>query len=160
MVREKTQSQAFVNEALPELFHRNPDTFVRLLERDGTRLLRFYWEEAGKRVKPENLRDAFGLNYLTYQPNRRTTIYLITLPEPKSYGEAYFAALVYRPYRVLILSSDVSGVYSLERISSGEGSEDTLLVEWTKRLHRVEIRRDVQPEKNAFLQAVWNELGE
>lgn len=160
MVREKTQSQAFVNEALPELFHRNPDTFVRLLERDGTRLLRFYWEEAGKRVKPENLRDAFGLNYLTYHPNQRTTIYLIILPEPKSCGEAYFVALVYRPYRVLILSSDVSGVYSLERISTGEGGEDTLLVEWTKRLHRVEIRRSVPPEENAFLQAVWNELGE
>ncbi|MEJ5314719.1 MULTISPECIES: hypothetical protein [Anaerolinea] len=159
-MNEKTQSQAFVNEALPELFHRNPDTFVRLLERDGTRLLRFYWDEAGKRVGSTGLRDSFGLNYLTYQPNRRTTIYLITLPEPKSFGEAYFVALVYRPYRVLILSSDVSGVYSLERIPSEKGGEDTLLVEWTKRLHRIEIRKGVLPEKGAFLQAVWNELGE
>ncbi len=157
---DKTQSQAFVNDALPELFHRNPDIFVRLLERDGTRLLRFYWDEAGKRVGSAGLRDAFGLNYLTYQPNRRTTIYLITLPEPKSFGESYFVALVYRPYRVLILSSDVSGVYSLERIPSEKGGEDTLLVEWTKRLHRIEIRKGIPPEKGAFIQAVWNELGE
>jgi hypothetical protein len=122
--------------------------------------LRFYWDEAGKRVGSTGLRDSFGLNYLTYQPNRRTTIYLITLPEPKLFGEAYFVALVYRPYRVLILSSDVSGMYSLERIPSEKGGEDTLLVEWTKRLHRIEICKGVLPEKGAFLQAVWNELGE
>lgn len=160
MFSEKTQSQAFVNDALPELFHRNPVTFVRLLERDGTRLLRFYWDEAGKRVSPAGLRDPFGLNYLTHHPNQRTTIYLITLPEPELFGEAYFVALVYRPYRVLILSSDVSSVYSLERIPSEKSGEDTLLVEWTKRLHRVEIRKGIPPEKAAFLQAVWEELGE
>jgi hypothetical protein len=50
MGSDKTQQMVFVSEVLPSLFHDTPEQFIRLLARDGAKLLRFYWDEASKRL--------------------------------------------------------------------------------------------------------------
>jgi len=163
MLTANTQQEAFVDEVLSDLFHHQTDRFLQLLERDGTRLLRFYWEEAGKKFPPEQRGDPFGLNYVTRRPAPFVTVHLITLPEPRAHGEAHFAALVYRPQRRLLLVSDVTSYYTLETVHPEEKTgqtEKTALVEWSRKLQRYKLREGIEPNLDAFYRAVLAELGE
>ena len=160
MPAARTQQEKFVDEVLVDLFHTQAAQFLALLQRDGTRFLRFYWDAAGKKFPAEEKIDSFGLNFFVRRPKPFVTVVLITLPKPRLHGEAYYAALVYRPQRTLLLVSDTTSVYSLEAVHPEEGEGQTALVEWTHRRQRLKLQTGIQPALEPFFQAVWKELGE
>ena len=155
----KTQSNLFTTEVLPSLFHGSPGQFVYYLERDGNKLLRFYWDEAGKKLAEEQRASSFGLNYMTRPLPRNSEIILITLPEPCEESEAYYVALIYQPYRRLPFFgvSDISRVVVLERTYDPDCNPSTRLVDIDRHLGKEIIGPGPAPEREAFLAAV-NEL--
>jgi len=153
-----TLSQTFTNIVLPQLFHGTPAQFMKYLERDGTKFLLFYWDQA-RQKQPQALRtSSFGLNFRLYTFEPRTTLVLVTLPEPAADGEAYFSALVYRPERRILLVTDMTRVFNLERGSDEHGNPDTLLVQWTTHLQREESLRGLPIDSQAFVDAVMEHL--
>jgi hypothetical protein len=155
-VFERTQQLDFVSQALPDLFHHSPEQFLYLLERDGNKFLRFYWDETGKKLDQGHLENSFGLNHAIRQPSPVVKVALISLPAPRFAGEAFYAALVYRPNRRTPLGfvRDTTKVVTLERCLEDGCQPATLLVEWTRRLAREEIGRGPEPTLEEFYQAV------
>ncbi len=160
MARAKSHQIEYVNEALASLFHSSPESFLGLLQRDGTKLLRFYWDKAGQRVLPGQRRDSFGLNYVLRTPQPNTGIAVITLPAPQFPGEAYLVALVYRPQRRLLLVSDTTHVFTLEAVDLASSPPETVLVEWSRRGQRQALRARPSPDVESFYTAVLYQIGE
>jgi len=153
-----THSQTFTNVALPQLFHGSAAQFMKYLTRDGTRLLNFYWNNARENL-PGHLRaNSFGLNYAIYEPAPRTQLVLVTLPQPVVDGDAYYSALVYRPDRRILLVTDKTRVFNLERVRDEQGNPATLLVQWTTHLARVEVAPLGEPNAETFMAAVMEHL--
>lgn len=151
----KTQQLEFVSQVLPSLFHDTPTQFIQFLARDGTKFLKFFWDEAGKHLGNGLAEASFGLNYDLRRPNGGTTLALVTLPPPQVPGEAFFSALVFRPYRVsLFRPSDPTQVFSLDAPDLGDPDCSPVLAEWTRREGRREIGPGPQPFLEEFYQAV------
>lgn len=157
---QQSQQKGFTAQALPDLFHQAPDQFLFLLERDGTKFLRFYWDQVGKNLALEEKISPFGLNFEIRQPQRSVKITLITLPKPRLEGEAYYEALVFRPYRFtgFFGVSDTTKVISLEYGFDSLGNERPLMVEWDKKLRREPVRPISEPTKEGFFAAVLKEI--
>jgi hypothetical protein len=156
MESDKTQQMVFGSEVLPSLFHDTPEQFIRLLARDGNKFLRFYWDEAGKRLKESKRISSFGLNYDLRKPGKNIGVILVTLPKPQVESEAYFIALIYRPDRVtpILRISDITNVVALEYVLDPKGETNTLLVEWTRKLTREKISEGPPPLLKEFYQAI------
>ncbi len=155
-----SQARIFCAKVLPSLFHHTPEHFLGLLHRDGTKFLRFYWDLAGKDLPAQLRSDVFGLNYVIRAPAQFTIIALISLPEPRTEGDTYYTALIYRPNRRLFFVSDTTKIISLEKTSPGDpSSPGTRMVEISRRLERETLRTSpVVPRLEDFYQAVLNEL--
>jgi hypothetical protein len=147
---------------LPALFHDSPEAFLNLLNRDGTRFLYFYWGEAAKKLPEAQRADPFGLNYVIRKPGPRVDfiLALITLPQPANPGEAFYSALAYRPWRRLLLVSDMTAVFNMEMDEPNGETPQTCLVQWTRRDERELIRREVDMVLEEFYGVVLNELRE
>lgn len=158
----KNQQTDYVSQALTDLFHTSPEQFLFLLGRDGTKFLRFYWDQVGKKLPSDQLVEPFGLNYDIRNPSRNTTVGIITLPRPQRESEAFYAALVYRPNRItpIFRISDTTTVLSLEYWLDAQGKDSTLLVEWTRRLERESLNVSPEPNRDAFYEAVLQEVME
>lgn len=156
----ETQARIFCARVLPSLFHHTPEHFLGLLQRDGTKFLRFYWDLAGKDLPAQLRSDAFGLNYVLRAPSPLTVVALISLPEPQNEGDTHYMALIYRPNRRLFFVSDTTKIISLEKVSRGEPSRpETRMIEISRRLERETLRTDpVEPRLEDFYQAVLREL--
>jgi len=157
---QQSQQIEFVSRALPELFHVSPDQFMALLARDGTKFLRFYWSEVGKKMGEGLQVSPFGLNFDLRLPRPHEKVALVTLPKPQREGEAYFTALIFRPYRVtsFFMVSDTTKVLSLEYAVDANGSERPLLVEWTRKLQRLPLSIRCEPNLENFYAAVLAEM--
>ena len=156
---DKTQRQEFVSQVLPDLFHTAPEQFLFYLERDGIKVIHFYWNETAKKLPSSAVEPAYGLSYEIRMPNPRATVVLISLPQPQYPGEAHFIALCYRPYRVMPFGwlNDTTKVLTLERtLAEDEGAP--LLVEWSRRHGREELGPGPQPDLENFYQAVLQQI--
>jgi hypothetical protein len=158
----RDQQTDFVSQALTDLFHTSPEEFLFLLNRDGTKFLRFYWDQVGKRLPSSQLVTAFGLNYDIRKPRKDTAVALITLPKPKREPEAYFVALVHRPSRVtpIFRISDTTMVVALEYKMDAMGNDGTQLVEWTRRFERELLNVSPEPTLDAFYEAIVQQIEE
>ena len=159
---KQTQQIEFVSQVLPSLFHATPAQVIGFLERDGTKFLRFYWDQAGKKMSAEQLSPVFGLNFQIRQPRKQEAVALIHLPAPRVLGEAYYAALVYRPNRVtpFLSISDTTLVMALEHRLDESQQPVTLLVEYTRRQERLELGAGPVPGLEEFYQSVLQRMKE
>jgi hypothetical protein len=157
---EKSQQIEFIREALSSLFHHTPVQFLKFLTRDGNVFLRFYWDQVAKNLKQTTNVPPYGLNYEIRNPFRDNEVVLIILPKPQVEGEAYFAALIFRPERVtpFLGISDITKVLTLELKSGEDGYSTTELVEYSRKGFRDVIREGNEPELESFYQIVLDEI--
>jgi hypothetical protein len=151
-----SQQDVFVSKVVPTLFHSTPEEFVRFLERDGTKFLRFYWEQAGKDEQAHGRSSALGLNYDIRLPFPHTTVVLITLPRQTSARGTVFMAAIYRPMRrgPFLGVSDATKVISLDVTQEVDGKPVTALKEWTHKLVVEPLGPGPEPRLEEFYQAV------
>lgn len=146
-----TINQEFAGRALAGLFHSSPEQFLGLLEKDGNLFLRFYWVEAAKRSGIKAPNPPFDLDHVVKDPTPIMKIVLITLPAPEEPGDPFFAALVYRPLRVMIFSimQDKTAVFLLEKTQKGE-PDVPKISRITRRYEREETGVGSAPNKDEF----------
>lgn len=155
----QSQSQIFCGYWLPTLFHNTPQHFLTLLNRDGNKFLRFYWDQSGKDLSPDLCRDPFGLNHIFREPVLNTLITIVALPEPQIDGETYYMGLIFRPNRRLFLVSDMTMVLGLEKSPSPEQDAGTQLIEISRRMVREKLRVEpIPPHQEDFYEAVLAQL--
>lgn len=152
----------YATQALPDLFHTSPEEFLYLLARDGTKFLRFYWNEVGKKLKLQQLIPPFGLNFDIRKPHSGLSVALITLPKPRIEGEAYYVALTYRPSRRSFWFglSDMTRVMGLEYWLDEAGRERPVMVQYNRQLQRETIKNGLEPTLDGFYQSVLEHLAD
>jgi hypothetical protein len=151
-----SQPEAFVSRVVPSLFHSTPDDFIRFLERDGNKFLRFYWEQASHDQQVGGRASALGLNYDIRRPFDQTTVALITLPRPAAGPGTYFIAAIYRPTRrtPFLGIADTTKVVSLEVRQTPEGAAVTTLIDWSRKLAPEALGPGPVPRLDDFYRAV------
>jgi len=156
----ETQQIDYATQALPDLFHTSPEEFLYLLKRDGTKFLRFYWNEVGKKLNLKQLIPPFGLNFDIRKPRPNLSVALIMLPKPVVDGEAFFVGLTYRPTRrhLFFGVSDTTKVIALEHWLDENGEERTVMAEYTRNLQRQTIKTGLEPSLEVFYNSLLEQL--
>jgi hypothetical protein len=92
---DKTKSQAynFTFEAIPILFHSQTNDFMKHLEKDGIKFLRFWWDHVGDKMGESQRIPWRGLEFSVEEVDATTKLVWITLPKPVNDEEAYLGAL-------------------------------------------------------------------
>jgi hypothetical protein len=156
-----TINQEFSRRALAAMFHTTPRQFFDLLDKEGNLFLRFYWNEAGKRLGIKAPNPPFGLNYIIKEPSRYLKTALISLPAPVETGDSYLAALVFRPLRVLPFSfiQDRTAIFLLEKTRM-EDPDVSMISRITRRFQREELGAGTAPQRDEFYNRVIEILEE
>ena len=155
MAEIKNQHLTFSYEALPELFHNDPRSFLTYLRRDKLNFLRFWWNFVGKNVGEKNQVSSEGLDFTIRELENGITLTIITLPTPTKPKEAYYLALVLPKAKVgLFVKKDLTRIFTLECKANADGTSRMVIGEITHRLRHVEFAPGPEPSLDAFNQAV------
>jgi hypothetical protein len=155
MPKPKDQMQVFVYEAIPTIFHSDPQAFMNYLTRDGNKFLKFWWDHSGKKVKEENLASSEGLNYSIRELDKNNNLALITLPRHPEISSAYYLALYHPRSRWgFFIRRALTRVIVLEYSAGKEGSPRTTLAEITPSQRRVVVGQGPGPRIEEFFEAV------
>jgi len=150
----------FSHMALRELFFKNPPAFVAALANRGEERLKQAWDRVGKfmqEVEGEEL-PSQGLVCSTHDIGLGAVAVVVSLPSPEEPGEAHFIGLVLRHPRkrlrgLLGTKNGVARYITLEHgINIIEGSERTVLCEWTGRGMHVNMGDGPEATVSAFVQ--------
>lgn len=99
MDNKKSHQWNFVFEVMPALFHSQTDSFMKYLDTDGAKFLKFWWDHMGDRLPAEKRVSAAGLTFEKDDIDSKTRLIIITLPSPKEDGDVYFIGLIPKPER-------------------------------------------------------------
>jgi hypothetical protein len=99
MDKNKSHQWNFVFEAMPTLFHSQTDGFMKYLDKDGVKFLKFWWDHMGDKLPDEKRTTPAGLTFEKTEIDARNPLVLITLPSPREDGDAYFIGLIPKPER-------------------------------------------------------------
>lgn len=129
----------FAHQALPGLFHANPDKFIELVNQAGPSLINEIWQQLAEELEPADRLPADGLGCELKRLSNDTLVALITLPAPLGMTEAYFIALAYRPeVRRNLLFKEKDAIVRFITLENGftlDNEPRTVLCEWTKEAH-------------------------
>lgn len=159
MTPVKTQHYLFAAEAIPILFHNQPQQVIGYLNKDGVKFLKFWWKHVADKVEPALRSEPKGLGFQVRDLPKDRKIALITLPQPQHEGEPYFMALVTPPTGFMLPMFRIARVFCLEYRPAEEGEPGVCLVEWTPRILRHVLNLTPPPELEAFYNAVVPLIG-
>ncbi len=155
MVESKSQPHVFSYEALPELFHADPHSFLAYLRRDRLNFLRFWWDYVGKNTGDKNAVSADGLDFSIQEKENGVILTTITMPEPVTEKGAYFIAMILPRAKVgLFIRKELTRIFTLENKPSSDGTSSTTIGEITPRLKHVTLSKGPDPTLEAFKESV------
>lgn len=159
MEKNKSLSWNYAFEAIPMLFHRTTDSFMRYLDKDGKEFLTFYWNHVGDRLDEEKRVPSAGLGFSIDQVDKNTRLVIITLPSPKEDGDAYFLALVARPERrFFFVRMPNTEAYVLIRDDKSDLENKTAFGYISPRTIYREMGRGLNPNKADFKRIVMTKI--
>jgi len=159
MDNKKSHQWNFVFDAMPALFHGQTDGFVKYIDKDGVKFLKFYWDHLGDRLPEEKRVSAAGLTVEKEEINPKTQLITITLPSPREDGDVYFIGLIPKPERrFAFVRFYTSTMYVLVRKDNVEQSHRTSFGEVTPRGNYHERGIGLAPNKQDFKRIIKNRL--
>lgn len=159
MEKNKSHQWNFVFDVMPALFHSQTDGFVKYIDRDGLKFLKFWWDHIGDRLPEEKRTSSAGLTFEKKQINPKTSLILITLPSPKEDGDVYFIGLIPRPERRFAMVRFYnSTMFVLLRKDSVDQPNRTSFGEVTPRGNYHERGIGLKPTKQDFERVILNRL--
>lgn len=99
MDKTKSQHYNFVFEALPSLFFSQTNEFIKYLDKDGAKFLKFWWDHVGDKMPEEKRVSSAGLTYEIEDIDEKNRLITVILPSPKNDQEAYFVGMIPKPER-------------------------------------------------------------
>lgn len=154
---EKTRSQHYNYsfEAIPILFHSQTDGFMKYLEKDGVKFLRFWWDHVGDKLEEAQRVPWRGLDFEIEVLDGKRKLVWIILPKPSHDEEAYFLGLLASPeQRFAWVRLPNTRVFVLRRWDNLPEPPRTLFGELTPRALFRKLGEGIEPNKEAFKEAV------
>ena len=101
MNNKKSQHYNYTHETIPLIWHKQTPEFLKYLEKDGTKFLRFWWKHLEENLGIKILSSSEGLGYQVKEvrtdKNVPVHLVILTLPLPQAIGEVYYMALLKYP---------------------------------------------------------------
>ena len=159
MDKKKSQQWNFVFEAMPALFHSQTDGFVKYLDKDGDKFLKFWWDHVGDKLPEEKRVTPAGLTFEKEELNAKTRLITITLPSPRENGDVYFIGLIPRPERRFgVVRFYTSTMFVLLRKDEVDQPNHTSFGEVTPKGNYHERGIGLKPTKQDFKRIIKNRL--
>jgi hypothetical protein len=74
MDKSKSQHYNFCYEALPALFHSQTDRFMEMLEKDGLKFIKFWWDYVAPQIPEDKLSSFEGMAYKIEKVGKATKL--------------------------------------------------------------------------------------
>ena len=166
---KKSQHFNFTHETIPFLWHKQYKEFLKFLDKDGIKFLKFWWKHLEENMGIKILSSAEGMGFQvkkSYTIKDKPVDYvLLTLPEPENIGEVYYMALAKFPdnqnfiARFFLMRLPITRVLALQLESRDEnGILITGLYELTPRARNVRIKDGCDPKISEFNKFALAEL--
>lgn len=135
MIKTKSQHYNFGHEALPILFHTQTKDFLEVIQKDGIKFLRFWWDHVGERLDNSLLVPFEGMKFeLREIPEKKAKIVLIRMPHPTDFDEFHWMALVKKPdirMPFVYVKMPTTRVFALSHVPLSKSETGTLIYEIT-----------------------------
>lgn len=159
MRKDKSQHYNFGHEALPILFHKQTQSFFEILEKDGVKFLKFWWDHVGERLDDSMLVPFQGVKYEILEiPERKSRVILIRLPKPTDFDEFHWVALIKKPtirLPFVYVKMPSTRMLVLSHVPLSKSDTGTLIYELTPRARYILVGPGTPPTKDAFYKAVY-----
>jgi hypothetical protein len=156
---KKSHQWNFVFDVMPALFHSQTDGFVKYIDKDGDKFLKFWWDHIGDRLPAEKRTTGAGLTFEKDDIDAKTQLITITLPSPKEDGDVYFIGLIPRPERrFAVVRFYTSTMFVLLRKDSVDQPNRTSFGEVTPKGNYHERGIGLKPTKQDFKRIIKNRL--
>lgn len=164
MDQNKTQHYNYTHETIPIMWHNQNQDFLKYLDKDGVKFLRFWWKHLIDNLGVKIPSDPEGLGYQIkeYSDNdgKPIKMVLLSLPDPTMVGEVFYMALVKQPKKNTIFDMFLTRLpttrvfaLQLEKITD-DGDRITGLYEITVRARNVRIGDGCDPVLDLFHKTV------
>ncbi len=160
MNQKKTQHYNYTHETIPIMWHQQYQDFLKYLDKDGVKFLRFWWkhlvDNLGVKIPsdPEGL--GFQVKEYTDKDGKPLNFVLLTLPKPTMVGEVFYMALIRNPkkntfFDMFLTRLPTTRVFALEAEKLGEDGEVvTGLYELTVRARNIRVGDGCEPVLDTF----------
>lgn len=159
MIKTKSQHYNFGHEALPILFHSQTKDFLELIQKDGIKFLRFWWDHVGERLDDSLLVPFEGMKFEFREiPEKKSKVVLIRMPHPTDFDEFHWMALVKKPdvrLPFVYVKMPTTRVFALSHVPLSKSETGTLIYEITPRARYILVGPGTTPTKEAFYKAVY-----
>ncbi|NPV56450.1 MAG: hypothetical protein HPY76_07255 [Anaerolineae bacterium] len=148
---KKSQHYNFTYEAVPVMFHSQTSEFMKYIEQDGTKFLKFWWDHVGGKLPTEKHVPFKDVKIEMEVVDKNTKVAFIELPRPTEDDECYFMALVKRPERYFAwVRLPTNDIYCLVRRPFAEFPHGTEMMAITPRGNRASIGAGIEPRYEDF----------
>lgn len=164
MNQKKSQHYNYTHETIPMMWHQQHQDFIKYLDKDGIKFLRFWWKHLVDNLGIKIQSDIEGLGYqikeYTDKDGKTITMVLLTLPKPVMVGEVYYMALVKNPkhntvFDMFLTRLPTTRVFALEAEKIGDdGDVSTGMYELTVRARNIRIGSGCDPVLDTFHKSV------
>ena len=163
MDKNKSQHWNFTHETIPVMWHKENEKFLKYLDKDGVKFLRFWWkhlvDNMGIQVPSSSEGLGFQIKEIPDHDGKPIKLVTLTLPQPTANGEVFYMFLVKKPQRrtiadFLLLRLPTTFVIALQRDGVNEdGSFITTMYELTPMARNIKIGAGVEPVLDTFQKA-------
>lgn len=140
----RSQYQVYTQEALPTLFHKEPQGFLKFAEEKGLDFFRFWWNEAGKRTEkaqPDWVEPILVRTGKDTDTQRRwCVLHLPSVPEEPGY--VWMAFIAKAQQKKLWFPQPLTEILALQAADPGN---ETYLIAITPRGRAVRLKTPVTP---------------
>jgi len=159
MYKNKSQHYNFAFEALPTLFFSQTNDFVKYLDRDGLKFLKFWWDHVGDKMPEEKRISASGMSYEVEDLDEKNRLITVIFPSPREDGEAYFIGMIPKPERrFAMVRLHNASMFVLRRDDHVTQPHHTSFGELTPNAQYRERGVGLNPTKQDFKRIIKNRL--
>lgn len=160
MDQRKSQQYNYTHETIPIMWHSQNQDFLKYIDKDGVKFLRFWWKHLVENMGIKIISDPEGLGFqmkeVPDKEGKSVKLVLLSLPKPVNVGEAYYMLLGKFPKKVsffdmFLVRLPTTRVLALELEGFEEdGTPKTGLYELTVRARNVRLGVGCEPVLDTF----------
>lgn len=154
MDKSKSQQYNFAYEALPTLYHSQTNEFIKYIEKDGLKFLKFWWDHVGEQYDEASRQPSEGLRVKLMDLGKKNKLVLVTLPTPKVPRDPAMVCLIGSPERrFFLVRLPTTRVFVLE-LGEHNNTTDTNYFEVTPRLRKLSMGKGSPATAEEFIKLI------
>lgn len=160
MDQRKSQHYNYTHETVPIMWHNQTQDFLKYLDKDGIKFLRFWWKHLVENMGIKVISDPEGLGYqmkeLADKDGKSVQLVLLTLPKPVDTGEVFYMLLGKFPKKITFFDMFLARLPTTRALAlqlegyEGDGTPKTGLYELTKSARNVRLGAGCEPVLDTF----------